>query len=198
MALLARSHAAGLRPAAAAIALACAVALSGCGDTLQAQPISHNSLETLLVSPFPVYWVGGAFHGLAITETSHDPSGGVSLQYGNCVVGGQGTCVAPLRIVTSPDNSFLALGSALTRQSEVRGIPVQLAQRGHTIVVPTGPVVVTIYAQDRSLARAAANSMVAINEPTALGAPLPVAQANTGYGETALPSQEPPPLRPVR
>jgi hypothetical protein len=193
-----RGHAAGLRPAAAAIALACAIALAGCGNTLQDQQVSHSALETLLVSPFPVYWVGGTFHGLAITETSHDPSGGVSLQYGDCVIGGQGTCVSSLRIVTSPDNGFLPLGSALTRQTEIRGIPVQLAQRGETIVVPTGPVVVTIYAQDRALARTAASAMVAINEPAALGAPLPAAQANTGYGETALPSQEPPPLRPIR
>ena len=59
-------------------------------------------------------------------------------------------------------------------------------------------MVVTIYAQDRALARTAASAMVAINEPAALGAPLPAAQANTGYGETALPSQEPPPLRPIR
>jgi hypothetical protein len=193
-----RGHAAGLRPAAAAIALVCAIALTGCGNTLQDQQVSHSALETLLVSPFPVYWVGGTFHGLAITETSHDPSGGVSLQYGDCVIGGQGTCVSSLRIVTSPDNGFLPLGSALTRQTEIRGIPVQLAQRGETIVVPTGPVVVTIYAQDRALARTAASAMVAINEPAALGAPLPAAQANTGYGETALPSQEPPPLRPIR
>jgi hypothetical protein len=193
-----RGHAAGLRPAAAAIALACAIALAGCGNTLQDQQVSHSALETLLVSPFPVYWVGGTFHGLAITETSHDPSGGVSLQYGDCVIGGQGTCVSSLRIVTSPDNGFLPLGSALTTQTEIRGIPVQLAQRGETIVVPTGPVVVTIYAQDRALARTAASAMVAINEPAALGAPLPAAQANTGFGETALPSQEPPPLRPIR
>ena len=83
-----------------------AFALGGCGDTLQDQPISHSSLENLLVSPFPVYWLGGSFHGFAITETSHDPSGGVSIQYGDCLVGGQGTCVPPVHIVTSPDNSF--------------------------------------------------------------------------------------------
>jgi hypothetical protein len=41
-----------------AVALVC-IALSGagvaaCGDTRQDQPIAHNTLETLLVAPYPV------------------------------------------------------------------------------------------------------------------------------------------------
>jgi hypothetical protein len=187
-----------VRLAAAALALLCAIALGACGDTLQDQPIGHNALEGLVVNPFPVYWLGGTFHGLSITEESHDPSGGFSLQYGNCLIGGQGTCVPPLRIVTSADNSFLPVGSAASAPAQIRGVGALLTQRGRTLVVPTGPVVVNIYAQDARLARAAALAMVPINEPAAPGAPLPPRLPDTGYGATALPSQEPAPLRPIR
>ena len=34
---------------------ACALALSSCGDTLQDRPIPHNSLESMIVAPYPVY-----------------------------------------------------------------------------------------------------------------------------------------------
>ena len=119
-AALSRSLAAGLL----------ALLLSGCGDTLQDRPISHNTLEALLAAPYPVYWLGHAFHGLAITEASHDPSGAFSVQYGDCKQGGQGTCVAPLRVVTSPDNSFRPAGSAPARSAVVRGARASLALRG--------------------------------------------------------------------
>src|SRR5207248_6453715 len=100
---------------ACALAVLAAPALVACGDTLQAQPIAHNTLETLLVAPYPVYWLGRSFKDLQITEASHDPGGAFSVQYGNCVEGGQGTCVPPLRVVTSPDNSFLPVGGAAHR-----------------------------------------------------------------------------------
>ena len=43
------------------------------------------------------------------------PAARSRVQYGDCLQGGQGTCVPPLRIVTSPDNSFLPGGSAPQR-----------------------------------------------------------------------------------
>jgi hypothetical protein len=187
-----------VRLLAAAPALLCAIALAGCGDTLQDRPIAHNTLEGLVVNPFPVYWLGGTFHGMPITEASHDPSGGYSIQYGNCLIGGQGTCVPPVQIVTSADNSFLPVGAAKSSQAQIRGVNAVLAQAGRTIIVPTGRVVVDIYAQDARLARAAARTMVPINEPAAPGAPLPARGPDTGYGSTELPTQEPAPLRPVR
>ncbi len=175
-----------------------ALLLAGCGDTLQEHPLSHNDLESLVVNPFPVYWVGGSFHGLNVVETSHDPSGGFSVQYGNCLEGGQGTCVRPLEIVTSADNSFLPGGSAAVRSTRLRGVEALLAQRAHTVIIPTGPVVVDIYAETRQLAAAAARAAVPINEPGTPEGPLPAALPDTGYGSTPLPSQEPVPLHPVR
>jgi hypothetical protein len=177
---------------------ACVVALGGCGDTLQDKPIPHNILESLLVSPFPVYWLGASFHGLAVTEASNDPSGGFNLQYGNCHEGGQGTCVAPLRVITSADNSFLPGEAAPSHRTVIRGVPALVAEAGRTIVIPTGSVVVDIYARDSGLARAAARTVVPINEPGAPFAPLPAARPDSGYGSTPLPSQEPTPLRPLR
>jgi hypothetical protein len=152
----------------------------------------------MVVSPFPVYWLGGTFHRLNISEATTDPSGAFSLQYGNCLEGGQGTCVAPLRIITSPDNSFLPVGGAAHGTTPLRGVPAVLARGGRTVVVATGGVVVYIVARDASLARAAASTMVPINEPGAPGAPLPPPKGDTGYGETPLPAQEPVPLRPLR
>jgi hypothetical protein len=187
-----------LARASAVLAVLCALTLSACGDTLQDQPIPHNTLETLLVAPYPVYWLGRSFHGLAITEAGHDPGGASSVQYGDCVQGGQSTCVAPLRVVTSPDNSFVPAGSAAQRSGLVRGVSGVVAQDGHTIVLATGGVVVGIYADSPSLAAAAAQTIVPINEAGAPGAQLPARLPDTGYGSTPLPSQVPSPLRALR
>ena len=187
-----------MRPLLLALALACSVALAACGNTLQDQPIPHSELEQLIVNPFPIYWLGGSFHGLNLTETSQDSGGAFVVQYGDCLEGGQGTCVSPLRVVTSADNSFLPGGGASARHVVIRGVPATIAEQGRTIVLATGPVVLGIYADTASLALAAARAAVTINEPGAPGAPLPAPEPNTGYGSTPLPSQEPQPLHPVR
>jgi hypothetical protein len=184
----------GTRPLAALAAL-CAVALGACGDTVQDQPIPHNILESLLVAPYPVYWLGGSFHGNAITEATHDPSGAFSVQYGDCVEGGQGTCLPPLRVVTSPDNSFLAGGPTARLTARVRGVGVMLAQGGKTIEIPTAGVVVGIYAENPGLADAAAQRIVPINGVGAPEARLPRRLPDTGFAETPLPAQTPSPLR---
>jgi hypothetical protein len=182
----------------AALACSATLALAGCGTASEQRPVSHSALEEMLVNPFPVYWVGGTFHGLSISETFHDTSGAYSLQYGACVEGSQVACVAPLRIVTSADNSFLPLGATSSSTTEIRGVQAKVARGGRTIVIPTGGVVVDIYARDRSLARAAAQMAVPLNQPVAPGSPLPATGADTGYGERPLATQEPTPLRPLR
>jgi hypothetical protein len=186
---------------AATAGLACAalaLALGGCGDTLQDRPIAHSTLETLLVAPYPVYWAGRSFRGLDITEATHDPSGAFSVQYGDCVEGGQSTCVPALRVVTSPDNSFVPGGSTPRRAAAVRGVGTTVAQQGRTIEIPTGGVVVSLYADSPKLASAAADTVVPINEPGVPGGPLPARLADTGFGSTPLPSQVPSPLRALR
>ena len=85
-----------------------ALALPGCGDTLQTKPIPHNVLEGLIVSPFPVYWLGGSFEHMQITEASHDASGAYTVQYGVCLQGGQGECTPPLRVITISSESHRA------------------------------------------------------------------------------------------
>jgi hypothetical protein len=187
-----------LRPALALLALAGTLALGACGDTLQDRPIPHNTLESLLVAPYPVYWLGGSFRGMQITDASHDPSGAFSVQYGDCVVGGQSTCVTPVSVVTSPDNSFLAGGSTPRRGAVLRGVPAVLAQQGHTIAIPTGGVIVSVYADSAHLAVAAVHTLVPINEVGEPGAPLPAPLPDTGFGSTPLPSQVPSPLRALR
>ena len=185
------------RLAASSLAALCALGLCSCGNTLQVQPIPHNILEGLIVSPFPVYWLGRSFQGMEVTEASHDPGGAYSVQYGNCAQGGEGSCLPPLRVVTSPDNSFLPGGSIPSRRTRIRGVPAVLTQSGSTIVLATGGVVVDVYATNRLIAQAAARTMVPINEVGAPEATLPSALPNSGFAETPLPRQVPPPLRPL-
>jgi hypothetical protein len=175
-----------------ALALLCALGLSACADTLQTQPAAPSVLEPLVMQEaFPVYWLGGTFHRLAITRVARDSSGAYEIQYGDCIVGGESVCVTPLAILTSPDNSFLPGGGAVQGTMAIRGVRARSAQGGRTLVLATGGVVVDLYAASPSLARAAAATMVAIGAPGAPGAPLPPPLPNTGYGERPLPSQQP-------
>jgi hypothetical protein len=185
------------RPLAALAAVLCALALGACGDTIQDQPIPHNTLEGLILAPYPVYWLGGAFHGLQLTEASRDPSGAFTVQYGDCLEGGQSTCVPPLKIVTSPDNSFVPGESSSTSRTtaSLRGVTGFLAERGDAIAIPTGGVILDVYAHTPALARAAAATAVPINYPGAPASPLPARLPGTGFGSRPLPSQVPNPLR---
>jgi hypothetical protein len=181
-------------PIALALGL-CTFALGACGDTLQDQPISHKTLESLLLAPYPVYWLGASFQGMAITEASQDPSGAFAVQYGDCSAGGQNTCVPRLRVVSSPDNSFIALGSQPHHTVQIRGVAGVAAQGDQTIEMPTAGVVVGIYANSPSLARAAAEATVPINQTGAPAMALPSPLPDTGFAEQPLPGQMPTPLQ---
>jgi hypothetical protein len=175
----------------------CAVAIGGCGDTIQDQPIPHNVLEGMLINPFPVYWLGSSFQGMAITEAVHDPSGAFSVRYGDCLEGGQGACIRPLLVITSPDNGFLPGGSTPRQATRIRGVAAVVAEGGETIEIPTGPVVVEIHAQDPRAAAAAAQTIVPINGIGAPQARLPAPLPDTRFASKPLPAQIPPPLRPL-
>jgi hypothetical protein len=198
---LAASRRLCVQPLAVSLAAGlCALCLGACGDTIQDQPVPHNSLESMLLAPYPVYWLGGTFHGLQITEASHDPSGAFTLQYGDCLEGGQSTCVPPLKVITSPDNGFVpGEGPRTPRMStSLRGVPGHLAAQGNAISISTGGVILDIYAHTPALARAAALTAVPINAPGAPGGQLAASAPDTGYGERPLPSQTPSPLRALR
>ena len=132
---------------------------------------------------------------MAITEASEDPSGAYTVQYGDCAEGGQNTCVPRLRVVTSPDNSFIPAGSRPHRAIRIRGVTGVAAQGDDTIELPTAGVVVGIYANSPGLARAAAETAVPINDVGAPATPLPAPLPDTGFGEQPLPGQTPTPLR---
>ena len=180
-----------------ALAVLCASALGACGNTLQQRPIPHNLLEGLIVAPFPVYWLGGSFQGMGLTEVTHDPSDAFAVDYGPCAQGGEGACVRVLQVVSSPDNSFLPGGALPRRATRIRGMRAISAENGRTLVIATGGVIVDIFAADASAAAAAARTIVPINQPGTPEAPLPPALPNTGFGQAPLPSQVPPPLRPL-
>jgi hypothetical protein len=173
--------------------LLCTAALAGCGDTLQDQPIGLSSLESVIVkSRFPVYWAGLRFAGMRITGVTIDPGGAVTISYGDCLVGGQYTCVTPLSIVTSPDNSFLPAGGDGARQAAIRGLSATATRAATTLALRTGGVVVSVYTQRASLARAAADTMVPLNKDGLPGSVLPAPHPDTGFDRVPLPSQLPP------
>ncbi|MGC2374911.1 MAG: hypothetical protein WA484_13645 [Solirubrobacteraceae bacterium] len=177
--------------AGAALAL-CALALGSCGDTLQDQPIGPTPLETVIVkSGFPVYWLGLRFKDMQITNVTIDPAEAVTIRYGDCVLGGQYTCVPPISIVSSPDNSFIPGGSAAEGSLAVRGASASVAKGGATLAIPTGGIVVSVYARSPSLAREAAAAMAPLNKVGLPGAPLPAAMADTGIDRVPLPSEVP-------
>jgi hypothetical protein len=179
-----------------ALALVCALALASCADTLQDQPIGPSPLETVIVkSRFPVYWLGLAFHGMQITSVTIDPGGAVTIRYGDCVLGGQYTCVTPVSIVSSPDNGFIPGAGATTRSLPFRGATASLAQGGATLAIPTGGVVASVYARNPSLARTAATMMAPVNKVGLPRAPLPTAVPDTGFDRIPLPSEVPPGVR---
>lgn len=179
------------------VACASAAAIAGCGNTLQTQPIPHNELESLLLSPYPVYWLGGSFEGMQITEAARDPSGSFTVAYGDCLEGGQATCVTPLTIVTSPDNGFVPGEGKRAQHAhvQIRGVSAYRGERGASIAIPTAGVVLDIYAHTPLLARTAAANAVPINYPAVPGSRLAPALPNTGYGQRPLPSQIPNPLK---
>jgi hypothetical protein len=166
--------------------------LSACGNTLQDRPIARAALEPMVLnSRYPVYWLGEKFNRLAITEAAHDPSDAYTIHYGDCLEGGQYTCVTPLTIVTSPDNSFVPGGTLRHRVETLRGVRARFSQQGRTIALPTGSVVVSIFANSAALARAAALTMVPINEVAIPEAPLPRALPDTHFADEPLASQKP-------
>jgi predicted small secreted protein len=170
-----------------------AFALSGCGNTLQDQAVPHNELEALVLAPYPVFWLGAHFHGMQITEAGPDTSGAFQVTYGNCLEGGQNTCVAPLEVITSADNSFVpGEGGPGRVYASLRGVGALISDGGRAIAIPTGPVVVNVYAHTAALACAAAQTAVPINFAGAPGAPLAAPLADTGYATRPLPAQIPP------
>ncbi len=179
-------------------ALALALLVSGCGNTVQVQPIPHNQLEGMIVAPFRVYWLGNDFRGLTVQQVSHDPGGAYSVQYGDCLTGGQGTCLPPLLVVSSPENTFIPGGSARTRQVQVRGLPALETQGGRVVMIPSGNVLIDILAANPKLAREAAANVVPINAPGAPGDPLPAARHTEAFSGRPFSSQVPSPLRPLR
>ena len=183
------------RPVRALVAsalAACVLALASCGNTLQDQPIGPQPLESVLVkSRFPVYWLGLSFHGMQITSVAIDPSEAVTIRYGDCVLGGQYTCVTPVSIVTSPDNSFIPGGTVVRSTVSLRGVSASSAQGGSTLAIPTGNVVVSVFGRRPTLAREAAATMAPLNTTGLPLAPLPASLPDSGFGRTPLSIQVP-------
>jgi hypothetical protein len=172
--------------------VACVLALASCGNTLQDQPIGPQPLESVLVnSRFPVYWLGLSFHGMQITSVATDPSDAVTIRYGDCVLGGQYTCVTPVSIVTSPDNSFIPGGTTVRPAVSLRGVSASSAQGGSTLAIATGNVVVSVFGEHPTLAREASETMAPLNTTGLPWAPLPATLPDSGFDRMPLSIQVP-------
>jgi hypothetical protein len=170
----------------------CACLLAGCGNTIQSQELSASTLEPLVEAQhYPVFWLGTSFRGMPLTLVGTDPSGAYNVQYGTCTTGGPETCISPLEVITSPDNSFVPGAGAGSATASIRGVSAVLAQGGSVIEIATGASVVDIRAASRRLALAAAQEMAPINELGTPGAPLPAALPNTGFAERPMEGQHP-------
>ena len=184
------------RPRASALAL-CAVglgcaALAGCGDTLQGHPVGVGTLQAFVaVNRMPIYWLGETFKGMPLTQVGEDYGGAYTMQYGNCAIGGQNTCVSPLQIVTSPEDSFRPGSPGHAATIRERGRRALLLEGGDTIEIATGRVMVDIYARSEELALAASAIMVPINEPGLPGSPLPAPAPRAHAPAEPLPGQLP-------
>jgi hypothetical protein len=177
-----------LVPAAAAVLFA--LLLNACGAQVAVRPLPPNPLlELVALNKFPVYWLGGSFDGLQLTEITRDSGGAISLQYGACLRGGQYECLAPLTVVTSPEDSFLPHGHNPLRERILRGVRAFATTSGRTYEIPTGSVVVSIYAQQSSLAGAAARSLATLNTATFPDSPLAAPSANGSYARLPLSGQ---------
>jgi hypothetical protein len=171
----------------------CGLAVVACGSTLEEQPVAANTLESLIAArEYPVYWLGNSFQHLGVSEVSRDSGGAYTVQYGSCVSGGQLGCAAALKIVTSPENSFVAHGPAGLRTVPMRAVDAFVSNDGQTVEIPTGAVVVSVRADSAALAHAAARAIVPINPIDGVGlpaAPLPKPLPATDFATDPLPSQ---------
>lgn len=176
--------------ALALIGLMCAAPLAGCGDTLQSRPVTGAQLEPLVSAQhYPIYWLGTNFHGMQLTGASSDPTGAYTVQYGNCITGGPETCVPPLTLISSPDNSFLPGAEGRVRTVSIRGVRAVVFEGGAVIEIATGPAVIDVRARSSALALTAARQMVPINELGLPGAPLPRALPDTGFAARPMEGQ---------
>jgi hypothetical protein len=174
-----------------ALGLGCAP-LAGCGETLQGHPVGEGTLQALVaVDRIPIYWLGQTFKGMSLTQVSEDYGGAYTMQYGNCAIGGQNTCVSPLQVVTSPEASFKPGSTNRTGTIAMRGRRALLLEGGRTLEIATGRVMVDIYAKTKELALAASATMVPINEPALPGSPLPAPAPGAQSPAEPLPGQLP-------
>jgi hypothetical protein len=177
------------RPLAVLAAVLAALLLAACGDTLQLQPLADRDIVHAHDAPYVVYWVGRAFHGMPLSFAAPQTGGSVLITYGNCIIGGQSTCVRALTIVTAHDNSFLPGESHSLVRRRIRGRIAVVAMGGRTIELGTGPVVVDVIASTPALAAQAAEAMTPLNPQGANtggpGSTLPPALPPNGFALTA-------------
>ncbi len=159
------------RAAPLALLARCARSRWRCGNTLQDQPIPHNVLEGMIVAPVPRVLARrllprpGRHRSRARPERRLQrpvrqlPAG----RRGRLRAAAAGRHLARQQLPARGGSTPHAHGAHQGRRR------ARSPQQGRTIVIPTGGVVVDIYAATAALARAAARTIVPINAPGAPG-----------------------------
>ena len=159
-----------------------ALAVTGCaGPFGQADPKSDFTVEEIAGRPGPtLYYVGRSFEGLPLTAIVGSRTY-PSFIYGDCEIADQGWfedggCAPPLSIQYESTSSYEAKLARLdpsvscTRMT-VRGVPAAVLAGG--LRVFTGETAVTIHANERGLARRAAEALRPVGEGASPGHELP-------------------------
>jgi len=175
--------------AAIAPGAALAVLLAACGGADE-RPSADDVRAAQRAVPYPVYWAGSSFAGLALTGVTRNGSR-VNFLYGTCKASGDSGCALPLEIQTSSicDRNALLLDVRPRSSSHARGAVVRDYGEGDRSL-EAGASNVTVFG--RSPYRARAVSALRPVTGTLRGDRLPPprypAPTSPGYGACAPPT----------
>jgi hypothetical protein len=164
------------------LALAVALAASGCATTAHPRPISAHALAEAQTFPYyRLYWVGPSFAGQPLAavdgQSGYLNTVGDSVYYGDCVHGkgifGGGSCLLPLQVTTVVYrlHSNAALGPQ--RNMVVRGVPATVYDEGRSIELYSGRVSIDVFSDTFAHARQAATGLLPLNAPGSAAGELP-------------------------
>jgi hypothetical protein len=166
---------------ACALAVAAALAASGC-QTGHPGPISPRELEEAGTFPYyRVYWVGPHFEGHSLSAADgrrgYIEKIGDSVYYGDCVkskgIFGGGSCLLPLQVTTVIYRLHSNSSLGPQRNVVIRGVPATIYDEGRSIEIYTGRVAIDVFSDRLAHALAAAQQLLPINAPGSASGALP-------------------------
>jgi hypothetical protein len=158
------------RPLGAAALVAAGIALGGC-HTHPARPIDPRALAGVRsFQSFTIFWAGRRFEGFHLTAADrprdYEPSLGMRVYYGDCIQPKgitSGGCTLPLEVNTVLYRPHSNDGLGDQRSETVRGVPAVVYDKGRSIELYTGCLVVDVFANNPARALRAAEALGPLN-----------------------------------